>query len=145
MVAAGIMVTDIVRLSASATVGEAVGLLGADDGLDRLAVVDDDERFIGFVSYGLLFTGLTSGSAAAGPSELGGFMANIGEMGDRAIGPLVVEASRSVAPEASMMEVAERFTEGPGPLAVTDNSGRLLGVITPGAAFKSLWKFRVKS
>lgn len=145
MVAAGIMMTDVDRLSVSATVVVAVERLGAPDALDQIPVVDDDERFIGFVSYGLLFAGLLSDPVGAGATELSAFMANLGALGEAAIRPLVEASTRSVAPEASMMEVAERLKEGSGPLAVIDNSGRLLGVITTGAAFKRLWEFSVKS
>ncbi len=145
MVAAAMMMTDVVRLSGSATVAAAVGCLGGSDALGQLPVVDDEGRFLGFVSYGLLFAGLTSGGATGRSSELGAFMESLGAMRETVIGPLVEPGLRSVGPEASMMEVAARLKDGPGPLAVVDNSGRLLGVITSAAAFKSLWEFSIKS
>ena len=154
MVAAGIMTTDVVRLTPSSTVGEAVERFGAGDGLSHIPVVDSEERFLGFVSHAGLFTQLLPGGVGADGDAtlLRAFVENISAMAGTSIRPLIEDPSPSVPPETSMMEVAAYFTEGgrggrgaQTPLAVLDNYGRLLGVITPGAVFKRIWEFRLKS
>ncbi len=150
MVAAGIMTTDVVKLTPSSTVGEAVERFSAGDGLSHIPVVDSEERFLGFVSHAGLFTKLLPGGAGADGDAtlLPTFMENISAMAGTSIGPLIEDPSPSVPPETSMMEVAAHFVEGgrggQTPLAVLDNHGRLLGVITPGAVFKRIWEFRKK-
>ena len=149
MVAAGIMTTDPPRLGPSSTVLDAVERFGAADGPSHIPVVDGEERFMGFVGRAGLLTELLPGGVTAGATALTALMENISAMADTGIGPLIEESSSSVPPEASMMEVAAHFMEGDKgertPLAVVDNQGRLLGVITPGAVFKRLWEYRLKS
>ncbi len=150
MVAAGIMTTDVVKLSPSSTVGEAVERFSARAAPSHIPVVDSEERFLGFISPAGLFMQLLPGPVAAdaGATVLSAFVENIGAMADTAIRPLIEGSSSSVPPEASMMEVAARFVAGgrgeQSPLAVLDNQGRLLGVITPGAVFKRIWELREK-
>jgi CBS-domain-containing membrane protein len=142
------MTTDVVKLTPSSTVGEAVERFSACGGPSHIPVVDSEERFLGFVSHAGLFTQLLpGGSGADGDATLlRAFVENIGAMAGTSIGPLIEDPSPSVPPETSMMEVAAHFTEGAQtPLAVLDNHGRLLGVITPAAVFKRIWEFRKKS
>jgi CBS-domain-containing membrane protein len=143
------MMTDVPRLGSSSTVLDAVERFSAADGPSHIPVVDADERFLGFVSHAGLFTEMLSGGVTVDATALTALMENISAMADTGIRPLIEEPSSSVPPEASMMEVAAHFMEGGKggrtPLAVVDNQGRLLGVITPGAVFKRLWDFRLKS
>ncbi len=150
------MMTDVVKLTPTSTVGEAVERFSADDGLSHIPVVDPEERFLGFVSHaGLLRELLPEGGGAdADGRVLPAFIGNISAMAGTAIGPLIEEHSPSVPPETSMMEVAAHFAAGEqggehggrqSPLAVLDNHGRLLGVITPAAVFKRIWEYRLKS
>ncbi len=151
MIAANIMTTDVVRLTRAHTVLDALRAFCVEDGPRHIPVVDEGERFEGFITPEKLLTAILPGYSSAAPDismrqDLPVLIRNIDAMAETGLRGLVEEGFVSVPPEASIMEVAAHFIENRrcSCIPVLDNRKRLLGVITPGAVFRRLCEYREK-
>ncbi len=151
MVAANIMTTDVVRLTRAHTVLDALRAFCVEEGPRHIPVVDEGDKFQGFITPQKLLTAILPGNSSAAPDITGGrdlpaLIRNIDAMAKTGLRGLVEEGFVSVPPEASIMEVAAHFVESRGCscIPVLDNSKRLLGVITPGAVFRRLCEYQEK-
>lgn len=152
MLAALLMTTDVVKLTRSSTILDA---LRASRDARLIPVVDGDDKVLGVITARSLLAALLHGSRPGGLRNLASavpalkdFIDNINGLESRGVCDLIDKDYASVDPETPSMKVAALFTdpekrvEG---VLVVDSQRRVLGVITVTDMLKRLCEYAEKN
>ncbi|CAG1065791.1 hypothetical protein BAC1_01382 [uncultured bacterium] len=154
MIAANIMTTQVLTVSASGTMYDAFKLVH-ERSVRQIPVLDENKKVAGVITPRSLMKAILPNYISEGlvedvrfAPELPGFVQNIDQLAFKRVSDLLEKDFAAVSPETSVMEVAALMVNAKKhveSVLVVDDRHTLLGIISPWDVFKRLWDYSEKN
>ncbi len=154
MIAANVMITDVITLKSNDTMVDAIKIV-RDRKIRQIPVVDNEKRVIGIITPRALMRAILPKYIDEGlledvkfAPELPQFIQSIDDLAHKKVSEFMDTDFPKVTPDVTTMEVAAMFIVSKKiveSIVVVDDDNRLLGIISPWDIFKRVCEYSEKN